>query len=82
MPTEMTLSAMRLINISSIDFSSMLCSPNIHTRNQLDRVGKQKNKVRKMGGEFSKAQGDSNQSFVSSDNHSLQKVVLAQHPMG
>jgi hypothetical protein len=44
-PTDMTLSAMRSIKISSTDFSSALCSPNIHTCNQGDRVGEQTDKV-------------------------------------
>jgi hypothetical protein len=38
-PTDMTFSAMRSIKISSTDFSSALCSPDIHTCNQTDRVG-------------------------------------------
>jgi hypothetical protein len=36
---------MRSIKISSTDFSSTLCSPDIHTCNQGDRVGKQTDKV-------------------------------------
>jgi hypothetical protein len=44
-PTDMTFSAMRSIKISSTDFSSALCSPDIHTCNQGDRVGEQTDKV-------------------------------------
>jgi hypothetical protein len=61
----MTFSAIRSINISSTDFSTVLRSLDMHTRNQISRVGEQTLKVRKMGGEVSKAQCDSNQFFVS-----------------
>jgi hypothetical protein len=37
-PTDMTLSAMGSIIISSTDFSSALCSPDIHTCNQINWV--------------------------------------------
>jgi hypothetical protein len=44
-PTDMTLSTMRSTRISSTKFSNVLCSPNIHTHNQIARVGEQTREV-------------------------------------
>jgi hypothetical protein len=42
---DMTFSAIRSIKISSTDFSTALRSPDMHTRNQITRVGEQTLKV-------------------------------------
>jgi hypothetical protein len=40
-PIDMTLSVIRSTIISSTDFSTSLCSSDMHTHDQITRVGKQ-----------------------------------------
>jgi hypothetical protein len=66
-PVDMNFSAIRYIKISSTNFSTVLRSLDMHTRDQIARVGKGTLKVRKTGGKVSKAQHDRNQFSVSSN---------------
>jgi hypothetical protein len=81
-PTDMTLSAMRSMRISSTDFSNALCSPNIHTHNKIDRVGEQTDEVIKWMVRSRKNNVVYNGFSVSSDNRGWKKVVPTQCPTG
>jgi hypothetical protein len=52
-PVDMTFSAIRSIRISSTEFSTTLRSFDMHTRDQMFRIGGQMIKVRRIGGEVS-----------------------------
>jgi hypothetical protein len=75
--TDITLSTMSSMRISSTDFSNMLCSLDIDTCNQIDRVGEQTDEVIKWMTRYRKNRMVYNRFSVSSDNHRWKKMVLA-----
>jgi hypothetical protein len=81
-PIDITLSSMSSMRISSIDFSNMLASPNIHTCNQIDWVGKWTSEVNKHMERSRNNNAIYNRFSISLDNHGWKKVVPVQHPMG
>jgi hypothetical protein len=80
-PTYMNLSVMRSTSISSTDFSNMLCSPDIHTCNKINRVGERTSKVLNWMPR-SRKNSVIYWVFYYLGYHSLQKVVPTQCPMG
>jgi hypothetical protein len=59
--------------ISSIDFSTVLRLFDMHTLDQISRIGEWMLKVNKVVGEVSNAYHGSNQLSMGLDNHNLQK---------